>query len=313
MRNGVKIVSVDTEGAGQRVDNYLLRRLPGVPKSHVYKLLRSGQVRVDGGRVKPHRKLRADEKVRIPPVRVAERGDAPRPPDELIARLRAAVVHEDADYLIVDKPAGQAVHGGSGVSFGLIEALRQARGGEQRLELCHRLDRDTSGLLLIARTRAALMRAQQAFRSGTAVKRYLCLLVGRRDAQIRVDAPLATQRVQGGERRTLVAADGRHARSDFTPIETFEAATLVRVRLHTGRMHQIRAHALHLGQPVIGDDKYGQRGDNQRFAEAGLRRMYLHAESLALPADGEFAAIRADTGVPDDFRAACERLRGAAP
>ena len=309
MRNGVQIVTVNADDAGQRVDNYLMRHLPGVPRSHVYKLLRSGQVRVDGGRVKPLRKLRAGERLRIPPVRLAPRGDTPRPPDELIDRLAEAVVHEDADYLVVDKPAGQAVHGGSGVAFGLIEVLRHRYGEDSRLELCHRLDRDTSGLLLIARGRPALLRAQQAFRDGSVEKYYLALLIGRLDAPRVVNAKLETQREQGGERRTLVSEQGREARSDFEPLEVFDDATLARVRIHTGRMHQIRAHALSIGYPIVGDDKYGNRRDNRRFADAGLRRLYLHAESLSVPAAEGWPAIRLTTGMPPEFDEALGRLR----
>lgn len=311
MAASVRLVTVGADDDGQRIDNFLMRALPGVPRSHVYKLLRSGQVRVDGGRARPDRRLRAGEQVRIPPVRVAERPATRRAPDALLARLAAAVIHEDEDYLALDKPAGLAVHGGSGVPFGLIEALRTLYAGDRRLELCHRLDRDTSGVLLVARTRRALLRAHAALRKGAAVKHYAAILHGVLPRARRVEAALRIRRPVAGERRTMPDADGRPARSDFEPLSVQGRATLTRVRIHTGRMHQIRAHAAAIGYPVAGDRRYGSRELDAPLRAAGLRRLFLHAESLELPAADGLPALCLQAEPPDEFAQAMAVLAAA--
>ncbi|MEQ1438624.1 RluA family pseudouridine synthase [Fontimonas sp. SYSU GA230001] len=295
--------------AGQRIDNFLLKQLSGVPKSHVYRLLRSGQVRVDGGRVKPERKLAQGEEVRIPPVREADKGEAVRPPDAVLNRLRDAIIHEDEHYLAISKPAGLSAHAGSGVPYGVIEAAR-AWGRHPFLELCHRLDRDTSGVLLLAKSRPALLRAQRALKHGEAEKRYFALLVGRWRGEDRdVDAALVRSAIAGGERRVRIdEEDGKPSKSRFSPKSRYAVATLCEVQIFSGRTHQIRVHAAALGHPVAGDDKYGEREDNRRFRELGLKRMFLHSHFLALPAQNEFPKLILNAPLPDELRDLLDRL-----
>ncbi|MFA5939908.1 MAG: RluA family pseudouridine synthase [Sinimarinibacterium sp.] len=309
-RPQVRKVAVGPGDAGQRIDNFLLKQLSGVPRSHVYRLLRSGQVRVDGGRVKAERKLLLGEEVRIPPVREAEKGEAVRPPDAVLNRLRAAIIHEDEHYLAVAKPAGLAAHSGSGVAYGVIEAAR-AWGRHEFLELCHRLDRDTSGVLLLAKSRPALLRAQRAFKHGEADKRYFALLVGRWRGEDRdVDAALVRSAIAGGERRVRIdEEDGKPSKSRFSPKSRYSKATLCEVQIFSGRTHQIRVHAAALGHPVVGDDKYGERDDNRRFRDLGLKRMFLHSHFLALPAQGEFPKLILNAPMPDELRDLLDRLQ----
>jgi 23S rRNA pseudouridine955/2504/2580 synthase len=254
-------------------------------------------VRVDGRRAKPDQRLAAGEKVRLPPVRMTAPEAPRRPPDAMLARLAARVVYEDDHLLALDKPAGLAVHGGSGVAFGAIEALRVLRPEARTLELVHRLDRDTSGLLLIAKRRSALRALHAAWREGAVRKFYLALLVGRWDGeQRRVDVALEVQRPEGGERVTKVArSGGQTAVSVFRTLRRFASATLVEVEIETGRMHQIRVHAAHLGHPVAGDDKYGDREANRSLRAAGVKRMCLHAHRLGLPhpVDGRLLELEA--------------------
>ncbi|WP_420465295.1 RluA family pseudouridine synthase [Panacagrimonas sp.] len=308
---GVRHVKAGPREAGQRIDNFLLRSLPGVPKSHVYRLLRSGQVRINGGRAKPERKLIDGDEIRIPPVRMAEKGEAVRPPDEVLNRLREAVVHEDEHYLALDKPAGYASHGGSGLSFGVIEAVR-AWGKYEFVELCHRLDRDTSGLLLLAKSRPALLRAQRAFKDGDTDKRYFALLMGRwRGEDREVDAALVKNSLGGGERYTEVdEEDGKPSRSRFSPQARYRDATLCEVQIFSGRTHQIRVHALALGHPVAGDRKYGDRGGDKAVRDRGLKRMFLHSHLLKLAAQGEFPKLILSAAMPDELRDVLSRLPG---
>lgn len=276
-----------------RLDNYLLRELRNVPRSHVYRIIRSGEVRVNRGRAGPGRRLDSGDEVRIPPVRVAPRRDPGRPPDSLTRRVTAAVVDEGDDWLLLDKPAGLASHAGSGLRFGAIEVLRAVRDGpyqeDRYLELVHRLDRDTSGCLLMAKNRQALNRLRDAWRRRQVEKRYLALVTGAWTGSERaVDAPLARDRVRGGERMSEVDdAGGKSAQSLFEPVERFADAALLAVTIATGRTHQIRVHAAHIGHPVAGDEKYGERDANRRWRDRGLRRMFLHAWRLHLPATGE--------------------------
>lgn len=307
----VRLVNAGERDAGQRIDNFLLRQLSGVPKSHIYRLLRSGQVRVNGGRVKPERKLALGDQVRIPPVRMAEKGEAVRPPDEVLTRLRQSIIHEDEHYLALDKPAGYASHGGSGLAFGVIEAVR-AWDQYPFVELCHRLDRDTSGILLLAKSRPALLRAQRALKQGTADKRYFALLMGRWRGEDRdVDAALVKQVMSSGERFTAVDdEDGKAAHSRFSPRERFRDATLCEVRIFSGRTHQIRVHALALGHPVAGDRKYLDRGADKSVRDRGLKRMFLHSHLLKLPAEGEFGPLLLSAPLSDELRDLLSRLPG---
>ena len=289
---GARTVTVPTDRAGQRLDNFLLGQLKGAPRSLVYKLVRSGQVRVNGGRAKAERKLDGGDEVRIPPVRLQmpdEDGKSP-PPKGLLAALEAAIVFEDARLLAISKPSGMASHGGSGVSFGVIETLRALRPNEP-FELVHRLDRDTSGLMVIAKKRAALVELQALLREdhGAGIeKRYLALLAGRMpDGVMSVDAPLHVGLRQGGERHVQVNPAGKPSLSHFRVLERRGGQSYCEVRIETGRTHQIRVHAQHIGHPVAGDDKYGDAAANRRLREqVGLKRLFLHASTLDFALDG---------------------------
>jgi 23S rRNA pseudouridine955/2504/2580 synthase len=290
---GVRHRDIDAERAGQRLDNYLLGELKGVPRSHVYRLIRSGQVRVNSGRTSPSYRLQAGDRVRVPPVGV-------RPPAELTATpdrlewLNERILYEDTKLLVLDKPAGLAVHGGSNVSLGCIEALRLLRPQSKDLELAHRLDRGTSGCLLLAKRRSALRVLHELLREGEVDKRYLALVQGRwPDSKSKIDAPLVTRRV-GGEARVKVDDAGKEARSTFRVVDRFgKTASLLEVSIDTGRTHQIRVHAAHAGHPVAGDERYGDKDFNEYLKAFGLTRMFLHAHALSFdwPDTGEpFAA-----------------------
>lgn len=273
----VQLAVVSEDRDGQRLDNFLSSRLKGVPKSLIYRICRTGEVRVNGSRAKPDRRLAAGDEVRIPPVRVAERSESAPPPDRQMSRVEAAIIHEDRDFLVIDKPAGVASHGGSGVSFGAIELLRAAR-PRDTLELAHRLDRDTSGVLVLTRKRSALTALQAAIREGRVEKRYLALIEGALPkSRLTVDAPLRKSVLQGGERMVRVDPEGKESRSRFSELQRYAGASLVEVALETGRTHQIRVHAQHLGHPLAGDEKYGDKEFNRRMRDKGLKRLFLHA------------------------------------
>lgn len=274
---GVRIVRVADDREGQRIDNWLSGQLKGVPKSLIYRLLRTGQVRINGKRAKPDTRLSEGDEVRIPPVRTATPAAPGTPAKGQVQRIEDAIVHEDRDFLVLNKPAGIASHGGSGVSFGAIELLRAARPGDT-LELAHRLDRDTSGVLVFARRRAALLELQTLIRDGQITKQYLALLCGHpKRAKFDVNVPLRKSTLQGGERMVRVDDDGKPSLTSFRVIDAFAQASLAEVTLYTGRTHQIRVHSQHAGHPVAGDEKYGQRECNRALREFGLRRLFLHA------------------------------------
>ncbi|ALN58296.1 ribosomal large subunit pseudouridine synthase C [Lysobacter enzymogenes] len=279
---------VPDDREGQRLDNFLLGQLKGAPRSLIYKLVRSGQVRVNGGRAKAERKLEAGDEVRIPPVRLTEAGDKPAPPKGFLEAMERAIVFEDARLLALSKPSGVASHGGSGISFGAIETLRALR-PNQTLELVHRLDRDTSGLLIVAKKRSALTEMQALMREeGGIAKRYLALLTGRMpDGVMTVDAPLHIGLRQGGERHVQVHRDGKASLSHFKVLERRGGQSYCEVRIETGRTHQIRVHSQHIGHPVAGDDKYGEAEVNKKLRDQfGLRRLFLHASTLEFALDG---------------------------
>lgn len=313
--SGVRRVRAGATGDGQRLDNFLLRELAGVPKSRVYRLLRRGEVRVNGKRKGPEYRLAADDEVRLPPVRLETAAGTARPaPDRLQATVQAAIIHEDARVLVLNKPPGLAVHGGSGLAFGAIEALRAVR-PEEPLELAHRLDRDTSGCLLIARTRPALRMLHALMREGRVDKHYAALVAGRwRLGCKTIDAPVLTRQRQGGERVVRVHAGGKIAISEFAPRESFgELATLMDVAIGTGRTHQIRVHAAFAGHPVAGDEKYGDRAANAALAGLGLRRMFLHAASIAFTWPDTGIPFRAAAPLPEDLAALLTTLRERRP
>lgn len=310
--SGVRRVRIDSATAGQRIDNFLMRELRGVPRTAVYRLLRRGEVRVNGGRIRQTYRLQAGDEVRLPPVR--DREALPASPSEGLAeRLRAGVLHEDDHLLVIDKPGGLAAHGGSGLPFGLIEALRAIRPRDRYLDLCHRLDRGTSGCIVVARRRSALRSVHAAIREGRMRKGYVTLLTGvlPRDEVI-VDSPLARRSGRGGESEMHVSDQGKPSRSAFRVRERIGAWTLAEVELFTGRMHQIRVHAASIGCPVAGDDRYGDDANNRMLRRLGLARLFLHASEVALPATDETPALSVRCGLPGALEAFLDRLRGEA-
>ena len=311
---GARTVRVPDERAGQRLDNFLLGQLKGAPRSLVYKLVRSGQVRINGGRAKAERKLEVGDEVRIPPVRIESPQDAGRlPPKTMLAALEAAIVFEDARLLAINKPSGVASHGGSGISFGVIETLRALR-PRDTLELVHRLDRDTSGLLVLAKKRLALTELQRLLREDHGLgieKRYLALLVGRMpDGIMSVDAPLHIGLRQGGERHVQVNAIGKPSISHFRALERRGGQSYCEIRIETGRTHQIRVHAQHIGHPVAGDDKYGDEAANKRLREqVGLKRLFLHASTLEFALEGGKTPYSLHAPLVPELVEALDRLR----
>lgn len=319
-RSAVRTIKVPEDRDGQRLDNFLLGQLKGAPRSLVYKLVRSGQVRVNGGRAKADRKLNGGDEVRIPPVSVADSAERGPPPTGFLERLEAAIVFEDSRLLVLDKPTGVASHGGSGISFGAIETLRALR-PTQGLELVHRLDRDTSGLLIVAKKRSALVELQALMREdgGSGIqKRYLTLLVGRMpDGVMSVDAPLHVGLRQGGERHVQVLPRagsgvdpvGKPSLSHFKVLERRGGHSYCEVRIETGRTHQIRVHARHIGHAVAGDDKYGDEEVNKRLRDqAGLKRLFLHAASLQFALEEGRVPYVLNAPLAADLAAALDRL-----
>ena len=299
---------IDAERAGQRLDNYLLGELKGVPRSHVYRLIRSGQVRVNSGRTRPSYRLQAGDRVRVPPVGLRPAVPATATPDRL-EWLSERILYEDSRILVLDKPAGLAVHGGSNVSLGCIEALRLLRPDSKDLELAHRLDRDTSGCLLLAKRRSALRMLHELLREGRVDKRYLTLVKGPwPEGTTKIDAPLVTRRV-GGEARVKVDESGKESRSTFRLVDRFgKTASFLEVSIDTGRTHQIRVHAAHAGHPVAGDERYGDKDFDEYLKSFGLTRMFLHAHSLSFdwPDTGE--PFNASAPLPEDLKSVLTAL-----
>jgi 23S rRNA pseudouridine955/2504/2580 synthase len=308
---GVQLVKIDEERDGQRIDNFLSGRLKGVPRSLIYRILRTGQVRINGRRAKPDVRLSAGDEVRIPPVWVAEREDHGRPGAAQMSRVEDAIVHEDRDFLVLNKPSGVASHGGSGISFGAIELLRAAR-PKDTLELVHRLDRDTSGVLVFSRRRSALTALQAVIREGRATKHYMALLQGQlAKPRITINEPLRKSILQGGERMVRVDAAGKPSVSHLIQVQAFAQATLCEVSIETGRTHQIRVHTAHVGHAVAGDEKYGERIFNQSMRELGLRRLFLHAMRFEFEIGERNYAFSAP--MPDDLRSVVSALEKRNP
>lgn len=306
----VRFLTVADEFAGQRLDNFLITALKGAPRTLVYRIVRTGEVRVNKGRVKPDYRIQAGDVIRVPPLRVSEEKPAARPTTGLQKLLAGRIIHDDDNLLVINKPAGLAVHGGSGISIGLIEALRALRPEQAAsLELVHRLDRDTSGLIMVTGHRALLRALHGQLRDGDMDKRYVALLSGRLNgSQHRVDAPLLKVERPTGEAVVRVSREGKTAITIFTVLERFKDATLVEAHLLTGRTHQIRVHAQHLGHPLVGDDKYGRDADNAAFKARGLARLFLHARALRLTLpSGKKLALEAP--LDQDFEAGLEILR----
>ena len=288
-KSSVTQAIVTEDEQGQRLDNFLLKICKGVPKSHVYSIVRSGQVRVNSKRVDVSYRLQLGDILRIPPVRIAQREEEVVAGAEIKAEL--PILFEDEAMLVVDKPSGIAVHGGSGVSFGVIEALRRQRPQARFLELAHRLDRETSGILLVGKKRSALVALHDMFREGGlggagrgADKRYLVLVKGRWMDPVRnVKLPLLKYLLESGERRVRVADDGKTSHTVFRLVARWEHFSLLEAELKTGRTHQIRVHLAHLGFPIAGDEKYGDFALNKALPKTGLKRMFLHAWRMSLP------------------------------
>ncbi|MFS6802059.1 23S rRNA pseudouridine(955/2504/2580) synthase RluC [Edwardsiella tarda] len=293
----VKLVTIAADEAGQRIDNFLRNQLKGVPKSMIYRIVRKGEVRVNKKRIKPEYKLEAGDEVRIPPVRVAERDEAPVSARlDKVAALNDCVLYEDDYLMVLNKPSGTAVHGGSGLSFGVIEGLRALRPEARFLELVHRLDRETSGVLLVAKKRSALRSLHEQLREKGMQKDYLALVRGHWQSHCKVvQAPLLKNILQSGERIVRVNAEGKPSETRFKVEERFANATLVKASPVTGRTHQIRVHTLHAGHPIAFDDRYGDRDFDRELAETGLNRLFLHAAALRFvhPHSGETMRVEA--------------------
>lgn len=310
---GVTYVDAAEGDDGQRIDNFLMRILKDVPRSLVYRILRTGEVRVNGKRARPEYRMVSGDRVRLPPLqrkteqqRAAEKTAPSRSLREFVD---AAIIHEDRDLMVINKPAGVAVHGGSGLSAGVIEALRATHPELKELELVHRLDRDTSGVLLVAKRRAVLRELHALLRERDMEKRYLALVVGRWPFGAKtIDLPLKTNLKQGGERVVRVHADGQQAITTFKPLQHFgKMATLLDISLGTGRTHQIRVHAAHAGHPIAGDEKYGDRERDAKLKPYGLQRMFLHAHSLKFRRKGA-REFEVSAPVPEDWQAVIKKL-----
>jgi 23S rRNA pseudouridine955/2504/2580 synthase len=293
----VRYIEVSDDEAGQRIDNYLLARLKGVPKSHVYRILRSGEVRINSRRAEASQKVAAGDRIRIPPVRVAERGEEVPAP-----HFRLPILYEDDALVAIDKPSGIAVHGGSGVAHGVIESLRSMRPQARFLELVHRLDRETSGVLLVAKRRASLVALHEMMRARDMDKRYLVGVAGRfRNELQRVSLALAKRVDKAGDKRVSVSEAGQEAQTVFRRIARGAEFSLLEAELLTGRTHQIRVHLAHLGHPVLGDDKYGNFELNKRLRKEGLKRMFLHAASLRFAHPVTGVEMRLEAPLPRDL------------
>jgi len=302
----VRQVNVTAEDAGQRIDNFLARHLKGVPKSHIYRILRRGEVRVNSGRIRAQYKVCAGDTVRIPPVRVAAPAAGGVRP---MRSLEDHILFENSRCLVINKPSGIAVHGGSGLSYGVIEAFRAGRPQAPFLELAHRLDRETSGCLVLAKRRSFLRAFQEQLRQGEVVKHYLALVSGAwPGGKQTVTAPLRKNLLRGGERMVSVDESGKAAVSVFKPVTRFSTATLVEVELKTGRTHQIRVHGAHIGHPLAGDEKYGDPGFNLSMKRLGLRRMLLHAHYLEFADTVAGEKISVSAPLDDELKAVIDRL-----
>jgi 23S rRNA pseudouridine955/2504/2580 synthase len=308
-KSPVTLRAVAAEEAGQRIDNFLMRHFKTVPRSRVYRLLRKGEVRVNRKRVNAEYRIQEGDEVRLPPVRIDAGNEPGRPSSSLLELIERAVIYQDKHLLVLDKPAGVAVHGGSGMSFGVIEALRASRPRET-LELVHRLDRDTSGCLLVARDRATLTGLHALIRNGGMHKTYLALVAGSWQLGTkRIDAPLATDNRQHGERHVRVAAAGKNSVSVFKPVQFFgPLATLMEVDIPTGRTHQIRVHASFAGHALLGDDKYGDRARNADLKHHGLKRTFLHAQSVAFEWPGSGVPFHVSTPLPGELAAVLDAI-----
>lgn len=308
----VQFIDITAAQAGQRIDNFLLTLEKGVPKSRIYRAIRKGEVRVNKGRIKQTYKLQAGDSLRVPPLRVAEDTTPTTVNDHLRQQLEQCVLLEDDDLLVLNKPAGLAVHAGSNINQGVIEALRVIRSELPYLELVHRLDRDTSGCLLLAKNRDALLNLQQQMLNHDLNKRYLTVVKGKVcTEQLLIEQPLLKNTVSSGERMVRVDPEGKYSKTLFIPVEQFSIAQLVEVVLFTGRTHQIRVHAAHTGHPLAGDDKYGHRQFNKELKKFGLKRLFLHAWKLGITHPTSGQALMLEAPLPESLRRVVNRLKDA--
>ncbi len=307
-KTSVRTVEISAEQSGRRLDNYLSGILKNVPKSFIYRIIRRGEVRVNGSRSRPDRKLVARDLIRIPPMTPADNTE----PSIGVAKLESisrSIIFENDNILVINKPAGLAVHGGSGLRFGVIDIVRTLRPRDPAIELIHRLDRDTSGCLVFAKDYPSLRFIQQQLISPDSLKTYLALTGGELSVSPTViDLRLTTTRI-GGEKRTVIASDGKHAATEFTTLETVAELSLLRARITTGRTHQIRVHAAATGHPIAGDKKYGDRGLNEALRRQGLRRMFLHAKSIRLRPGPDLEPMTIEAPLPKDLDDFLAKLR----
>jgi 23S rRNA pseudouridine955/2504/2580 synthase len=306
---GVSYLIVDEDASGQRLDNYLAKQLKGVPRTRLYRALRKGEIRVNKGRVRADYRLVSGDRIRIPPLRQPPPSEKPSIPRYWMQQLEQRVVYEDGDLLVINKPSGLAVHGGSGLNYGLIECLRQMYPERRYLELVHRLDRDTSGLIMIANRPAALRELHRQLRENVVDKHYLALVGGSWPRSLRrVEAPLEKNILRSGERMVRVSREGKPAVTEFQVLERLADATLIEAKPVTGRTHQIRVHAQHAGFPLLGDEKYASETSMEQARRLGLRRLFLHAWRLhlSLPATGK---LELEAGLDPDLESILERIR----
>lgn len=306
----VKFVDISAAQAGQRIDNFLLTLQKGVPKSRIYKAIRKGEVRVNKGRIKQTYKIQAGDSIRIPPLHTSEKSKITTVSDRFRLQINDCIMLEDDALLVLNKPSGVAVHAGSNIEQGLIEALRIIRDDLPYLELVHRLDRDTSGCLLVAKSREALLNMQQQMKNHEIDKRYLTLLKGSWGSKERlIEQPLMKNSVSSGERMVIVDPEGKYSKTVFKPIESFVQAQLTEVILYTGRTHQIRVHSLYMGHPVAGDDKYGQRNFNRDMKKFGLKRLFLHAWKLGIAHPTTNQKLALEAPLPTQLENVVNKLR----
>ena len=311
--NRVQLVQISADEAGQRIDNFLLRVCKGVPKSHIYRILRKGEVRVNKKRIKPSYKLQQSDELRMPPIRVSEK-QSRRVPDSLIKRLEQRVIYDDDRILVLDKPAGLAVHAGSGIDFGVIDAVQQMHGNRE-LFLVHRLDRDTSGCLLIARDRDALRSLQFAMQQDRVSKHYLALVRGQWQLQkTGIEMFLRRNKIQGGERLVQVDDSGKASESIFDTQAIYReqpagiGSSLMKIQLITGRTHQIRVHSAASGHPLAGDLRYGEASFNEKMKQLGLQRMFLHASGVRFPHPDNDQEIILEPPLDDDLQQVLDNM-----
>jgi len=307
-QTGVQVIEINEDQDGQRVDNYLARVLTGLPKTRIYRLLRKGEIRVNKGRIKPNHRLKTGDMVRIPPIRLEESAEK-KLPQSLLHAIEDAILHEDENCIVMNKPAGLAVHGGSGLRFGLLDVVKAIRPDAPYMELVHRLDRETSGCLLLAKNRITLTFLHEQFKQGKVIKKYLAGVIGHwQGGKMTITAPLRKNVIQGGERMVEVHEEGKAAVSHFIPLQQYKGLCLMEVLLETGRTHQIRVHAAYQGHPVAGDKKYGDRECNQSLKAMGLSRLFLHSHWIECMLPGQSEPLQVTTPLPPDLQVVLTNL-----